>query len=232
MALSLCLLPLVAGCSPDLATSADTVAHQPSPMYGANYADDADVPFVRNAITATDNDLKQTNFKAEGASPRTRAMADWVIRSGDNLNMPFAIVDKVNANIYVFQADGRLYAAAPVLLGLAQGDNTAPGLGHMRMSQISPAQRTTPAGRFVATMGRNSLDKEVFWLDYENAISMHPVITSSPKERRAQRLATLSPLDNRISYGCINVPATFFDQVIHYLFSKTPGIVYVLPETR
>jgi hypothetical protein len=37
---------------------------------------------------------------------------------------------------------------------------------------------------------------------------------------------------NRISYGCINVPAKFFDTVVSPAFTGTKGIVYVLPETR
>ena len=58
------------------------------------------------------------------------------------------------------------------------------------------------------------------------------MITSNPKERRLQRLSTPTPLDNRISYGCINVPAKFFENVVHPAFTGTNGIVYVLPETR
>jgi hypothetical protein len=61
---------------------------------------------------------------------------------------------------------------------------------------------------------------------------MHPVLTTEPAERRPQRLATATPLDNRISYGCINVPAKFFDSVVRPAFTGTNGIVYVLPETR
>ncbi|RZJ44066.1 MAG: L,D-transpeptidase, partial [Brevundimonas sp.] len=38
--------------------------------------------------------------------------------------------------------------------------------------------------------------------------------------------------DNRISYGCINVPAPFYATVIRPLFESGEGIVYVLPETR
>ena len=53
-----------------------------------------------------------------------------------------------------------------------------------------------------------------------------------PEERRAQRLATPTPLDNRISYGCINVPVNFFKRVIGPAFKGTNGIVYVLPESR
>ena len=45
-------------------------------------------------------------------------------------------------------------------------------------------------------------------------------------------MATPTPLDNRISYGCINVPTQFFNLVVRPAFTGTSGIVYVLPETR
>lgn len=69
-------------------------------------------------------------------------------------------------------------------------------------------------------------------MDYEGAVSLHPVVTSKPAEHRAERLATPTPLDNRISYGCINVPAKFFKNVVRPAFAGTNGVVYVLPETR
>ncbi|UHD16428.1 L,D-transpeptidase [Thiocapsa bogorovii] len=221
MALCLCLGLLGAGCGPRLATKADNVAHVPNPMLNANYSEDAEVPFVMEPKTAKADGSRQANFESESASRRTRDMADWVVSSRDNLNQPFAIVDKVNAKVYVFGVDGRLHGAAPVLLGLAQGDHSVPGIGNMRLSRIPSTERTTPAGRFVTSMGRNSHGKEILWLDYENAISMHPVITSNPKERRAERLETPTPLDNRISFGCINVPVNFFKKVIYSKFSGT-----------
>ncbi len=69
-------------------------------------------------------------------------------------------------------------------------------------------------------------------MDYEDAVSLHRVITNNPKERRLERLATPTRRDKRISYGCINVPATFFDNVVLPTFTGTKGVVYVLPETR
>ena len=72
----------------------------------------------------------------------------------------------------------------------------------------------------------------MLWLDYAAGIAMHAVVTSNPAEHRLQRLATASVADNRISYGCINVPAEFFDTVVGPLFGGAGGIVYVLPETR
>ncbi|MGA2402033.1 MAG: hypothetical protein ABSG91_10030 [Syntrophobacteraceae bacterium] len=175
---------------------------------------------------------KRANFEGEHKSGDARLMADWVMDSGDNLGKPFAIVDKVDAKIFVFDARGRLRGASPVLLGLARGDFSVPGIGKRKLSDIRPEERTTPAGRFVASLGFNFNRKDVLWVDYDGAVSLHRVITNNPKEHRLERLATPSPLDKRISYGCINVPAKFFDDVVKPTFTKTEGIVYVLPETR
>ncbi|TDO09770.1 MULTISPECIES: hypothetical protein [Halomonas] len=37
--------------------------------------------------------------------------------------------------------------------------------------------------------------------------------------------------DKRISYGCINVPKTFYTTLVSSAFKHSNGIVYVLPET-
>ena len=68
------------------------------------------------------------------------------------------------------------------------------------------------------------------WVDYAAAISLHRVVAGTAKERRQQRLATPTPADNRISYGCINVPAAFYDAVVRPAFTGTDGVVYILPE--
>ena len=74
--------------------------------------------------------------------------------------------------------------------------------------------------------------EDVVWVDYESGVSLHRVVTSNSRERRLERLATPTPDDNRISYGCINVPGAFYNEVIGPTFTATAGIVYVLPETR
>jgi hypothetical protein len=173
---------------------------------------------------------KPPNFKQESASPNARHLAGWIIDSGDNRGMPFVIVDKSDAKVFLFTAGGQLRGAAPVLLGLALGDTSVPGIGDRKLSSIRPEERTTPAGRFVAALGHNLSGEEILWVDYDRAISLHRVITTNPKEHRAQRLATPSPLDNRISYGCINVPADFYKTVVRKTFAGTAGITYILPE--
>ena len=175
---------------------------------------------------------RHVNFGKELASEAAHHVADWVVDANNNRSLPFVIVDKTDAKVYVFYADGRLRGAAPVLLGLAIGDDSVPGIGKRKLATILPQERTTPAGRFVAALDRNLHGKRMLWVDYEAAISLHPVITSNAQERRAERLATPSPLDNRISYGCINVPADFFKRVVGPAFTGNNGIVYVLPEIR
>jgi hypothetical protein len=176
--------------------------------------------------------LRHADFALESAAAVTQQVANWVVSSRDNRGLPFVIVDKVNAKVFVFHASGQLRGAAPALLGLTVGDDSVPGIGERKLSGILPSERTTPAGRFVASLDRNLTGGEILWVDYEDAISLHPVITTNPQEQRAQRLASATPADNRISYGCINVPVAFFRNVVHPAFHASNGIVYVLPETR
>lgn len=175
---------------------------------------------------------QRADFGQEQASADARHVGDWAVHSGDHRGMPFVLVDKLHSRVYVFDAQGRLLGAAAALLGLAQGDESVPGIGSRKMSTIRPEERTTPAGRFVAHMERSLQGDEILWVDYDAAIALHRVIATVPKERRLQRLASQTPADRRITYGCINVPVKFFEQVVIPAFKGGPGIVYVLPETR
>ena len=166
------------------------------------------------------------------ASSASGQVKTWVLETADNQGLPFIIVDKVNAQVLAFDREGRLLGAAPVLLGLAPGDVSPPGIGDSPLSGIAPEDRITPAGRFLASMGENLGGKGILWIDYDAALSLHPVITTRASDRRLQRLASATALDNRISYGCINVPVTFFEKVVQPAFNGTVGVVYILPETR
>jgi hypothetical protein len=189
------------------------------------------VPAAQAHASTTDHP-RRARFFDEKASQGARQVGDWVVDSGDNRNLPFVIVDKADAKVFVFDSDGRLRGAAPALVGLAVGDDSVPGIGDRTLTSIRPDERTTPAGRFVASLGRDLGKLNVLWVDYDDAISLHRVITSNPEDRRLQRLAEPSPLEHRISYGCINVPAKFFDSVVQPTFNGTSGIVYILPEVK
>jgi len=157
--------------------------------------------------------------------------AQRAVATGDSAQRPFAIVDKRNARVFVFDADGRLRGDAPVLLGLARGDRSVPGIGERKMSEIRPEERTTPAGRFLSEPGRNMQGEDIVWVDYGAAVSMHRVRANDKSERRLERLASATVDDNRISYGCINVPADFYDAHVKPALGASRGMVYVLPET-
>lgn len=165
-------------------------------------------------------------------SDAAHRLAAWVMQTQDNHGHAFVIVDKVNAQALAYDADGMLLGAAPVLLGAAQGDESVPDIGARALANIPTDMRITPAGRYIATLGVNLAGHEVLWIDYAAALSLHSVVPGTPAEHRAQRLSSPTALDNRISFGCINVPRAFFDSVVRPLFSGVSGTVYILPETR
>jgi hypothetical protein len=176
----------------------------------------------------------RANFRGESAPIDVRRMADWVVASANNGSLSFVIIDKKDAAVFVFDRQGQILDAAPALLGMAVGDDSAPGIGDKPLSAIPLKDRTTPAGRFVAHLGRGSHNSTILWVDYKDNIALHRVVTGKPADHRLQRLATPTPLDNRISFGCINVPVDFFERTVLPAFKSANGngIVYILPEIK
>jgi len=228
----LCLSLLAVSFTPHQVAAADNVAQLSDPSRSLSSHEVAAPLLTIETQPVVAPHPKRANFEREHKSRDAQRVADWVVDSGDNRGMPFVIVDKMDAKVFVFDADGRLRGAAPALVGLTRGDYAVPGIGDRKLSDIRPEERSTPAGRFVASLGFNFHGKDVLWVDYNGAVSLHRVVTNNPKERRLQRLASPTPLDHRISYGCINVPAKFYNNVVSPAFTGTYGIVYVLPETR
>lgn len=189
----------------------------------------APAPSARHAVPAL---APAADFGDAQVSEDARALANQVFRSSDPRGLPFAILDKRDARLHVFERDGRHAGSTPVLLGSAVGDDTVPGIGDRPIEQVRPEERTTPAGRFVSQPGLNALGEHVVWVDYSAAVSMHPVRVVEKRERRLERLATPTPDDNRISYGCVNVPVDFFATIVRPVLGQGHAVVYVLPETR
>ncbi len=163
-------------------------------------------------------------------SKQVKKIANWSAATQDHADMPFVIVDKQSARLYVFDASARLLADTAVLLGAATGDHTAPGVGEKAIADVLPEERTTPAGRFNGLVGENLSGEHVVWVDYDAAVSMHRVRPHRASERRLERLASPTIEDNRISYGCINVPVEFFETHILPMFSRMSAAIYVLPD--
>ena len=168
------------------------------------------------------------------ASTQAHDIAAWTIRTGDNHDLPFIIVDKRAARLFLFDRLGSLQAATPVLLGSAYGDVSPFGVGDKPLARITPAERITPAGRFVADKGVNLAGRDIVWVDYAAAIAIHRATDVKPgatTRERLRRLASTSPSDRRVSLGCINVSDSFYDAFLHPAFAGSSGIVYILPET-
>ena len=174
--------------------------------------------------------VRQLDMGGVAAPAGVQRVARWAVDSGDHGSSPFALIDKRAARLYVFDSGGRLAGTSPVLLGYAAGDHSVPGIGMRPIEAVRPHERTTPAGRFIAEPGRNSLHEDVIWVDYEAAVSLHRVRATNPAERRLERLASASARGRRISYGCINVPVEFFDSVVWPLLGARRSVFYVLPE--
>lgn len=166
--------------------------------------------------------------KSAAANRLTR----WVIDSRDNGSLPFIVIDKKAATVFVYDSKGKPLGETPALLGITDGDDSTPGVGSKTLAELGPAEKTTPAGRFVARIGPASTGQQVLWVDYDTSVALHAVVTGNKKERRLERLLSPSTSDNRITYGCINVPAHFYSQRIQPIFEKTGGIVYVLPDKK
>ncbi|MBE7940149.1 MULTISPECIES: L,D-transpeptidase [Ramlibacter] len=156
----------------------------------------------------------------------------WARATHDAGGLPFVIIDKRNSQVQVYDGAGELRGASPALVGTARGDAVEPGIGLRPIASIRPEERVTPAGRFRAVMGRGPKGEDILWVDYDQALALHRVVTNVPAEHRLERLRSPRPQDRRITYGCINVPVRFFEQVVQPVFAPQGGIVYILPESR
>ena len=166
------------------------------------------------------------------ASDDARYAVRWVLATQDNQGKPFAIVDKKNAQIFVFESKGQLVGASPALLGLSTGDTDVSDIAHRQPASLSTEERSTPAGRFLTEPGRNLNGEAVVWMDYAAKLAIHRLRPAAAHERRAARLASATPDDNRISLGCVIVSESFYETVINPAFGRSHGVVYVLPETK
>lgn len=189
---------------------------------------------ARSSATAhPPSNVAPARKKAITPSPDAERVIDWIFASADNHGLPYAVVDKNNASLFLFSAKGKALGAVPVLIGVAKGDNATPGIGSKNLAEIGPAEKTTPAGRFLAKFGLAAGREKVLWVDYATSVALHPIPPgASKKEHRRERLLSPTPDDNRITFGCINAPLAFYSKTVRPLFQRKGGYVYVMPDTR
>ena len=182
--------------------------------------------------TATAAVVPAAGLALVSASPDARQALRWVVEAHDNQGLPFVIVDKKGGRIFVFEANGQLRGASPALTGLAPGDHAVPGMEQRSVASLRDFERTTPAGRFMSEPGHNLQGEAIVWIDYAAKLAIHRLRPAPAAERRAERLASETPDDNRISMGCVVVPVSFYETVVGPALGKSRSIVYVLPETQ
>jgi hypothetical protein len=159
------------------------------------------------------------------APPRARGR-----RGGRQQGRPVRRRRQAQAKVFVFDGDGALRAS--IARAARPGARRRFRARHRRAKDVRDPtrERTTPAGRFASEPGRNLSGEDIVWVDYDAAVSMHRVRPVVKAERRLERLATPTAADNRITYGCINVPAAFYDAYVKPALGARQGVVYVLPE--
>ncbi|MBI5279272.1 MAG: L,D-transpeptidase [Burkholderiales bacterium] len=157
----------------------------------------------------------------------------WVTATRDHQGLPFAIVDKKQARIHVYNARGQLAGTSSVLVGATWGDHTVPGVGaRAQQGAVRTDERTTPAGRFVSQPGTNLTGEHVVWVDYASAFAIHRLRPGRSHDARLKKLASETPRDNRASLGCVIVPVDFYQDVVQRVLGSGKAVVYVMPETR
>jgi len=164
------------------------------------------------------------------ASDDARYVEHWIRARGDDHGRPFVIVDKKAAHIFVFGAGGKLVGESATILGQSRGDVPVPGAGQKDPSDLLPAERKTPAGRFESQPGRNLHGEPVVWVDYDTGIAIHRVRPGISQLQRVSSLASEDPANKRLSLGCVVVPESFFWSVVIPTMGHSQGVVYVLPE--
>jgi hypothetical protein len=146
-----------------------------------------------------------------------------VLDANDHRGLPFAIVDKRDARIYVFEPSGRLVGARPfcsarrsAIASFADAELRIPG-------RPTLDERTTPAGRFASQPGRNDKGEAIVWIDYQASLAIHRLRAAPAAERRAERLASPARDDKRISLGCVVVPVEFYESVVEPSLGRGRG---------
>ena len=192
-------------------------------------------PTIADARQPASPSARPASVAAAAILPSEAAarVIDWVAATSDNHALPWAVVDKTNAALFLFDPKDKPLAAVPVLVGIAVGDEASPGVGSKTLAALGPAEKTTPAGRFLAKFGLPVAGERVLWVDYATSVALHPIPQDAGvRERRRERMLSATPDDNRITFGCINVPKAFYSTTLGPLFRRKGGYVYVLPDTR
>jgi hypothetical protein len=170
-----------------------------------------------------------TSWGVIAAAPASAEVALRPVARDAQDGRPFAIVDKRQATLSVYAADGRLVGRTSALLGLTPGDAEPASARGKAPSALGAHERVTPAGRFEAVPGRNLNGERVVWFNYEANLAIHRLRPAAAAQHRPERLVSANVQDHRITLGCVVVDPAFFDEVVLPTLGGGPSRVYILP---
>lgn len=175
---------------------------------------------INDAVAAAGQGYVQNVQQVQGLSRAASTVNSWVQESRDNAGKPYIIADKQSGEIHVVDGKGRVVATAPALYGRKTGDGMT--LGETPAGIFSVHQEAAPA-----SYGGDL--QQFATAPNGDVYAIHRVLTNNPKQNRLGRLASPAAEDNRVSLGCINIPADIYNK---YLGKSFDGKLYVLPDQR
>lgn len=172
------------------------------------------------------------DFKGASFSADVRIVADWMLRNNKQESGPFIIADKSGGVLYAFDRAGVLLAKSSALYGKTRGDSLTEKQAALPISQVTNADKLTPAGLFRAKGADTVYGKGVVFAEYARTrLTIHQVFLGNKAEGRLGRLHSASMADHRVTFGCINAPAEFISRVVVPYFGGE-SVIVVLPEMQ
>lgn len=201
----------------------------------------ANIPVQTVNLPVTTYTVKQTverpkvDFKEVAVPGYIQQVADNRMRA--HPNKPIVIVDKQMGLTYMIDANGVLAGKSASLTGKTKGDfRSEEAKKTASVESIAEKDKVTEAGMFEGALKKSEDYGRVITLQEFNnySVALHQTYLKKPAERRQERLESATPEDNRISFGCINVPNEFMQNVvlksIPYGMTRFP--IVVIPESK
>jgi len=190
-------------------------------------------PAVGNGQATSSTVAARPELSSVTLSAQQRQVSQIADRNGDR---DFLMIDKYLGTIILFQ-NGKPVFSASALSGESTADRLPPDAYSRKYSRMDAlAYRVTPAGRFMATRyidenyGPSFKFNEIRGPDW--VLSLHQVYLGAPSERRAYRLQSSDPGDNKVTPGAINVSLETIQFLMENLPKEGPTAVYILPHDR
>jgi len=165
-----------------------------------------------------------------GLSAQARQVSQFAARRGDQ---DFLMVDKARGRIILFRNGVPIFTDA-TLTGASTADRFPPGTLDLPFEHaLTTIQKVTPAGRLTVVRQYDELYGPLFDINEVRGedwgIAIHPLYLGLPKERRLDRLRTMTASDNHITFGCINIAPDAIQYLVRQLPEKAAIPLYILP---